>query len=504
MKKRILSLILALCLLCSLLLVPAFAAEEIASGTCGENLTWTLTEDGTLTISGSGAMYGYSDSNVPWRSYLGEITNLILPDGLTEISNYAFYHCTGLSAVDIPQSVVKIGQMAFGGCNCQLYYPGTTEQWLSINFCVSGNYWSGYGAVCSDGTVVTCGECGSQVNYALYGDGSFAVTGTGAMEFYKNLSNSSHWSGYVDEIKTVSIQEGVTSIDDYAFKGCKNLTAVTIPSSVTTIGYYAFSNCSSLPGVTLPASVKYIGKYAFKYCTSLTSMTIPSSVADVRDGAFFGCSSLTDIALPITVTSIGDEAFQYCSSLTGITIPSGVTSIGKQAFYGCSSLAELVIPKSVTSIGIYAFSGCSSLTSIMFCGNAPTIGSDAFNSVTATASYPSGNETWTNAVMQNYGGTITWTALEHPYTSEVTAPTCTGQGYTTHTCTVCGDSYVDSYVDPLGHQTELKNAREATCTDILPILALSAVTATLITRLTPPAIPRSSTQRLNLPVRKPA
>ena len=120
------------------------------------------------------------------------------------------------------------------------------------------------------------------------------------------------------------------------------------------------------------------------------------------------CSSLVSITIPDGVTYIGGFAFSGCSSLTSITIPGSVTRIGQWAFSSCNSLVSITIPGSVTSIGDYAFYACSSLTEIYFAGDAPSMKSKSFYNVTATAYYPSGNDTWTEAVMQNYGGTITW------------------------------------------------------------------------------------------------
>ena len=237
-----------------------------------------------------------------------------------------------------------------------------------------------------------------------YGNDIYKVVGIGHSAF-----------DYCSRLSSVTIPEGVTSIENCAFYGCSSLTSVTIPESVTSIGNCAFWFCSSLTSVTIPEGVTSIGYEAFRGCSALTSITIPESVTSIGDYAFYGCSSLTSITIPESVTSIGDGAFIGCSALTSITIPKGVTSIGNGAFSDCSSLHEIIvddensdftsikgalyskditelyccpaglmetsftIPETVTSIGSNAFNGCSSLTSVTIPESVTSIGSNAFN-----------------------------------------------------------------------------------------------------------------------------
>ena len=182
------------------------------------------------------------------------------------------------------------------------------------------------------------------------------------------------------------IPAGVTSIGDWAFRGCNSLTSVRIPEGVTSIGEYAFSDCSSLTSVRIPEGVTSIWNYAFYGCNSLTSVRIPEGVTNIGDWAFSGCSGLTSLRIPESVTSIGWDAFSGCNSLTSITIPAGVTSIGWDAFSGCSSLTSITIPESVTSIWGYAFLGCSSLTSITLPAGVTSIGKSAFSGCSSLTS----------------------------------------------------------------------------------------------------------------------
>ena len=185
--------------------------------------------------------------------------------------------------------------------------------------------------------------------------------------------------------------QGSTSIGDYAFSYCSELTSVTIPDSVTSIGYSAFRNCSGLINVIIGNGVESIGQNAFYNCNKLTSVTIPDSVTSIDDEVFRDCSGLTSATIGNGVTSIGDGAFDGCSGLTSVTIGNSVTSIGTKAFYDCSGLTSVTIPDSVTSIGNWAFSGCRSLTSItMLPTNPPTLGSDAIPLNVTTITVPAG------------------------------------------------------------------------------------------------------------------
>ena len=179
---------------------------------------------------------------------------------------------------------------------------------------------------------------------------------------------------------TVILQEGLTSVPNYAFSGCSSLSSISLPEGVTSIGSFAFQNCSSLSSITFGdnSQLTSIGIQAFYGCSSLSSINIPNGVTSIGNQAFSGCISLSSIILPEGVTSIGSSAFRGCSSLSSINIPNGVTSIGDYAFHNCSSLSSIAIPESVKSIGNYAFSGCSSLSSINIPEGVTSIGNYAF------------------------------------------------------------------------------------------------------------------------------
>ena len=180
----------------------------------------------------------------------------------------------------------------------------------------------------------TSGQCGENAfwNYDVDSK-TLSISGTGAMNNY-----SSPWEKYKNEILTVTIEDGITSISRSAFSNCSSLKAITIPNSVTYIGDSAFSNCSNLIDVTIPEGITLIENRTFFNCSSLKTITIPNSVTNIKDSAFSNCSSLIDITIPEGVTKIGTSAFSNCSSLKTITIPNSVNSIGYNAFYGCDSL----------------------------------------------------------------------------------------------------------------------------------------------------------------------
>ena len=488
MKKRLLSFVLAVLMIATLLPATALAADIADSGTCGaegngSNLTWTLDSDGVLTISGSGDMYDYRPSDAPWYGIRSLVKSAVIADGVTSIGESAFYDCTSLTSVTIPGSVTRIGVGAFTSCTSltSVTIPDSVTsigEW-AFESCTSltsvtipdsvtliDNYafesCTSLTSVTIPDSVTSIGEgafkdCTSLTSVTIPG----SVTSIGAVAFYG-----------CESLISVTIPDSVTSISSSAFRNCTSLTGIwvaegnshyasdvsgvlfnkdkttlvqcpgafaayTIPNSVTSIGEGAFCNCTSLTSVTIPNSVTIIGDNTFDHCISLTSVTIPDSVTSIGNGAFYWCRSLTSVTIPDSVISIGDGAFYNCTSLTSVTIPNSVISIGDGAFYNCTSLTSVTIPDSVTSIGNGAFYWCRSLTDVYYAG------SEAQWKAISIVS--NGNDDLLTAnIHYNYG------SHTHSYKDVVTAPTCTAKGYTTHTC-ACGDSYVDTYVDALGH-----------------------------------------------------
>ena len=299
-----------------------FYAGKVAyayKGTMPANTSISL-QEGTLGIAGS-AFRGCSG-----------LTSVTIPNSVTSIGEYAFRGCSGLTSVTIPNSVTSIGYSAFK-CSSGLTSVTIPNSVTSIG----------------DDAFSSCSRLTS-----IHVDSGNA--------YYDSRENSN------------AIIETATN---RLIAGCMN---TIIPNSVTSIGEYAFRGCSGLTNVAIPNSVTSIGYSAFEYCSGLTSVTIPNSVTSIGSGAFSSCSGLTSVTIPNSVTSIGSSAFSYCSGLTSVTIPNSVTSIGDAAFRGCSSLTSVTIPSSATSIGSYAFHYCSGLTDVYcYAENLPATGSNLFD-----------------------------------------------------------------------------------------------------------------------------
>ena len=453
MKKRLLSFVLAVLMIASLLPATALAADIVDSGTCGaegdgSNLTWTLDREGVLTISGSGDMYDYGLSDAPWYGIRSRVKSAVIADGVTSIGYKAFDDCTSLTSVTIPDSVTSIGDSAFSGCTSltSVTIPDSVTS-------IGDSAFSG----CTSLTSVTIPDSVTSI-----GDWAFSYCTSLTSVTLPDSVTSIGYEAFFNctSLTSVTIPDGVTSIGEDAFRNCTSLTSVTIPDSVTRIGERAFYYCTSLTSVTIPDSVTSIGEFAFSGCTSLTSVTIPDSVTSIGGWAFYKCTSLTSVTIPDSVTSIGNGAFEGCTSLTSVTIPDSVTSIGEDTFRNCTSLKSVTIPDSVTSIGDSAFCNCKSLTSVTIPDSVTRIGKQAFDYCTSlTDVYYAGSEAqWKAISISSAGNGYLFTANihynygshTHSYKDVVTAPTCTEKGYTTHTC-ACGDSYVDTYTDALGH-----------------------------------------------------
>ena len=312
----------------------------IASGECGangDNLTWVLTKDGTLTISGEGEMSNYSNSTTgrdaaaPWSAYQEQIIVVVVESGVSSIGNCAFSNCA-MSSVAIPQSVTSIGHSAFSKCTAltSITIPEGVEKIAGGTF---------YG--CNSLESVVLPESLLSID-DRFGRGAFESCG----------------------LKSVTIPNRVTSIGSYAFSSCDELTSVIIPVGVMSIGSNAFSYCNSISSLTIPSSITKMETLAFCWCENLTSVEIQNGASTIGEWAFYGCYNLTNVTIPQSVTSIGSAAFYFCSSLSNVVIPKGITSIEAWAFSNCSSLTNVVIPEGVTNLGWDAFQDCSALTDV--------------------------------------------------------------------------------------------------------------------------------------------
>ncbi len=325
-------------------------------GAYGNNITWTLDDHGVLTISGNGEMR-YVDNLLPWYRNNNAIKSVIINDGITSIHSNAFFNCTNLTYVKIPNSVVDIEFLAFKNCSglMFIYLPDSVK---SI----------GHGAF---EDCINLGDIKLPNNVSEIGDDVFNNTA-----YYNDTYNWKDGILYLDGILIaanpeisgeVNVEDGIANIAGGAFKKCANISKINIPYGVKYINNNVFSDCTSLSSVSIPSSVTFIGDSAFSNCTNISTITIPDGVTEINSGTFSGCMSLANITMPNGVTTIGDEAFSGCTSLGDITIPYGVVSIGNGAFRGCSNLNNLIIPDSVIQIGEVTgevFDGCVNLSNI--------------------------------------------------------------------------------------------------------------------------------------------
>ena len=323
--------------------------------------------------------------------------DLIIPDGTTNINDYAFYHCSDLTSVSIPNGVTSIGSNAFSNCP-NLTNVTIPDSMTSIGYNAFNN--------CSKLTSIAIPDSVTNINDA-----------------FNNCTGLTNITGSANNVVSVSRQARPTSftaiitsgtrIDNSAFSDFTGLTSIIIPNSVTSIGENAFKNCNNLTSITLPfagesktasdyrqvfgyifgytkvrggdepvsgATYQYRGSDSYDYYyyipSSLVSVTITGE--SISNHAFYNCSNLTNIEISNNTTSIGSYAFYNCNALTSIAIPNSVTHIDGGAFSGCYSLTNVVIPDSVTDIGGSAFYGCSGLTSVIIGNNVTNIGSSAF------------------------------------------------------------------------------------------------------------------------------
>lgn len=290
-------------------------AAIVGSGVCGKDVTWTLDEEGVLTISGIGQMWDYDGDSAPWASARETIRKAVIGNGVTSIGAWAFADCSQLTETVLPSSLEAIHTQAF------------TECWnlKTINF-PSG------------------------------------------------LSNIEAYAFQYAGLTEINLPESLDSLPYRVFFGCSNLTSVFIPANITYISGGAFSDCTRLKSIKVSAdNAYYTSQNGVLFDISMTELvqcpagktghyTIPDGVVTICDRAFSGCQLLDEIVIPFGVNNIGFASFCFCANLTSIDLPRSVNSIGEAAFTDCKQLESITIPDTVASIGNYAFDFCDSLT----------------------------------------------------------------------------------------------------------------------------------------------
>ena len=348
-----------------------------------ENVPQTLK---SVTITGSSsigdlAFYGCSN-----------LTSIEIPNSVTSIGDRAFLICTSLTSIEIPDSVTSIGDLAFSGCSnlTSIEIPNSMTSIGDDAFrgCTSLTSIEIPDSVTSIGDYAFSG-C-NNLMYNEYGNAYYLGNNTNPYLVLVKAKNLS--------ITSCTINANTKFVCSGAFSGCNNLmyneygNAYYLGNNTNPYLVLVKAKNKSITSCTINANTKFICSSAFYECRSLTSIEIPDSVTSIGAGAFCECRSLTSIEIPDSVTSIGAGAFRDCTSLTSIEIPDIVTSIGDSAFNGCSSLTSVVIGDGVTSIGDYAFSFCNSLKDVYYTGSADdwvamTIGASNGYLVKATIHY---------------------------------------------------------------------------------------------------------------------
>ncbi|MBR3554005.1 MAG: leucine-rich repeat protein [Clostridia bacterium] len=178
------------------------------------------------------------------------------------------------------------------------------------------------------------GAAGAEIHWAVDGD-TLTISGTGDLKAIPTWADVP-WRSQLTKLKTVVVEKGVTSLPDYAFTDCENLTAVKLPKTLKSIGLNAFENCVSLETITLPAGVTTIGRDAFKNCTALREVTLSDAMTALPDELFYGCTALKTVTLPAALKTVGSRAFMKCESLPALFLPATVTAFGEDILSLCS------------------------------------------------------------------------------------------------------------------------------------------------------------------------
>ena len=384
------------------------------SGTTGD-CTWTLDDEGVLTISGNGKMQDFEwNPDLPWGQ---EISKVIIENGVTSIGDYSFYECTGMTSVTIPDSVMSIGAHAFFECT-NLTSAKIPDSVTNIENSAFANC-SGMKNVVIGNGITNINDfmfagCYSLTNISIP-DGVTSIGGC-AFEECTALTNiiipdsvtdirdyafddtawlnskpdglvyagkvAYKYKGEMPENTSIILKDGTKGIANRAFESNNNLTNVIIPDSVTSIGRYAFSSCKSLVNITIPESVTSIYEAVFFNCISLTSIIIPDSVVWIGDGVFSGCTNLLSVKLSNSITRIGEAMFLGCINLNSVIIPDSVSMISNGAFWNCSNLESVKFGNNVTSIGYSSFKNCIGLKSITLPDRLSYIIDEAFKGCT--------------------------------------------------------------------------------------------------------------------------
>ena len=362
MAKRITALLFLISVVMSIGVINgtdiAYASEEslsvlendssiIASGECGESVTWKLDEEGALLISGDGEMEDYTWTNfvptTPWYEYRSSIKKIVVEDGVTTIGKSAFYGLNYVTEVELSNDILVLGSYSFHGCSklTNINLPDKLEYIANDVF-----------SICSELTEMTIPESVSKIgSYAFY-----ACKKLENVSLPASLENlpAALFRG-CESMESIELPENIKTISSSCFYECKNLASILLPETMQTIGSNAFYGCAALLEVEIPNSVTSIGTYAFSGCTEMRSMTLPDSLETIPEYMCKGCSKLETMDIPVAVVCISQYAFYGCKNLKCVSMYPGVKQIGEKTFYNCTALQNIIFPDSLEKIGNYAY-----------------------------------------------------------------------------------------------------------------------------------------------------
>ena len=372
-------------------------AEEdiLAQGTCGaegdgSNVTWVLTTDGTMILSGTGAVAAYdSRKDTPWGDYNDQILRVEVQKGITSVSG--FCSCYELQEVSLPEGLISIGKLTFMDCQKlqEIRLPKSLktlgEGTFASCFALTEIEFPEGLETIGDGVLVHCLSLTSVVIPASVTEmGDRPFSGDWALKTVEIKGNVPRLSNYsfheCDALQEVLITGSVETIGEDAFKDLDSLERVQIASGLKTIGKRAFWLCDNLTTVSLPDGVTSIGEEAFKECSSLTTINLPDSITTIGANAFNGTKLTGPLNIPSSLVSLGDNAFHGCGGITGtLLFPGALENISKNAFAGCTGVEEIILPRGVLTISDGAFNNCSGVQRLWLTNSIKTIGASALS-----------------------------------------------------------------------------------------------------------------------------
>lgn len=370
--------------------------------------------DGVITIAQEAFYAGNMSSvNIPdtvtsigLRAFeFCALTEVTIPASVTTIENEGFYYCHWLETVTFEGDVPLVGEDVFGDDTIIAYYPGDNATWTTDKL-------QNYGGTI---TWVPYGQCGPDVQW-VYDPVSKTLTLSGSGATYDYGGSGEPWVPYMSQMEHLVIGEDITYISERGFRNLNNLKTMTHPGELETW------DCITDLLDTAPFE-------------TLTLTGTAVAAGQVNRGYMRGRNA-PNIVLSEGITSIGEAAFMYCSRIQNLTLPESLVSIGEGAFGEADGLTDVTFPISLTSLEDHAFHSCDSITKITFRGDAPAIGAAAFTDVVADVYYPQDNATWTDAVKQNYGGTLNWVSYDRPMTQSEFEALLSGRGNITLNKTV--------------------------------------------------------------------